>query len=575
MKRGRTYSIRTRMLAFFALMTLTLLLMMILFAQRFLTASISGISRDFYTSALSQSAGTIDDQMESYRKISAVFSSDYALRSCLWELKANPNLYNTISSRIKWAVLKFPNKDLFANIYVYPAGMPPVNCYYDQALFGEEAMAEAIARRASGAGENGVFTVLQEDPYCLSILDTVEYKGEVVGVIRFDLGAEFLTAIFSESDKTAGAAVRLADKDGRILFSRDLGELFTTLDPAALQAGVVTAEIPAAGWIFVATLPEAEIQQTTARFVFLLGVMILLVMLIVAGFTLASFNSLLRPMRSIVSGMNRVKQGDLSVDIGLSPVAEYNVIITTFHQMVEKIRDLLETVYYQQTYLRRAQIGELQSKFSPHFLYNTLDMIYWRLVKKGDDDSAEMIVALSDLLRYSITHDHEFTPLREEERQIANYLTLQSRRLGADFQWEMDFAPEILELKVPCLLLQPLVENAVNHAFTGSGPGKYIGVSGRMEGTRLILLVVDNGVGMSAEKIERVLKGEDRQKSGEPGGGTGLGIALVHKRLQYIYGEEFGIQIVSEENRGCLIRVTLSADREAPAAAEQLASYIS
>ena len=162
-----------------------------------------------------------------------------------------------------------------------------------------------------------------------------------------------------------------------------------------------------------------------------------------------------------------------------------------------------------------------------------------------------MVIALSEILRYSIRHKHEFGTVLEEMHQIENYLKLQSMRLGDELEWFIDLDSRLSDLVIPCLLLQPLVENCIRHAFTEEQPYKYIGVTGALENDKIVLIVVDNGVGIPPEKIDTLLVHQPVR----PGGGVGL--ALVNRRIQLIYGPEYGMTIESKPRQGCMITTTL------------------
>lgn len=201
--------------------------------------------------------------------------------------------------------------------------------------------------------------------------------------------------------------------------------------------------------------------------------------------------------------------------------------------------------------MRISEVSDLQAKLNPHFLYNTLDMIHWELIKGGQEKMAEMVIALSEILRYSIRHKHEFGTVLEEMHQIENYLKLQSMRMGDSLEWSIELEDNLEELLIPRLLLQPLVENCIRHAFTPEQAYKFIGVSGRLHGEEIILVVVDNGVGIAPEKVQGLLERKTED--------VGLGISLVNRRIQLIYGARYGVTIESLPKPGCMVTTTLLA----------------
>jgi len=212
----------------------------------------------------------------------------------------------------------------------------------------------------------------------------------------------------------------------------------------------------------------------------------------------------------------------------------------------------------QERLLMHARMEALQNQINPHFLFNTLNTIS-SLVRFDPDAARELISKLATILRRLLSSTDSFVPLREEVEFIDNYLDIEVVRFGRDKLHVMkDLDPSSLDVMVPSMLLQPLVENSVKHGLSSKVEGGSIFLRSRLSDTRLIIEVEDNGVGMAAAHVS----------SPENWQGAGIGMANVWERLQVLYGETARITIDSQEGKGTLVRIRLPLLQSAGAVPE-------
>jgi len=198
----------------------------------------------------------------------------------------------------------------------------------------------------------------------------------------------------------------------------------------------------------------------------------------------------------------------------------------------------------QERLLLQARMEALQSQINPHFLFNTLNSIS-SLVRADPDSARLMIVKLGNILRRLLRKGDSFVPLREEFDFLDDYLDIEVARFGHDkLRVVKELETESLELLVPSMILQPLVENAVKHGFSSRVEGGSIYLRSRSDGHRLTIEVEDDGVGMP-------LSGASASS------GTGIGMLNVTERLQVVYGDAAELSVTSERNRGTLVRLVL------------------
>jgi two-component system, sensor histidine kinase YesM len=206
-----------------------------------------------------------------------------------------------------------------------------------------------------------------------------------------------------------------------------------------------------------------------------------------------------------MKGMESIQQGNLNIVLNHKSTDEFSVIYAHFNFMVERVHNLIETIYQQQMHNRKAELLSLLSKLNPHFLYNSLDMIYWKAIMKSEEEIGGIIVALSNIFRYSISHKNEFVRVTEDLEQLENYLMIQSLRFEDKLKYEFQIQPDIAEYRIPKLAIQPLVENSIKYAFHDMKHGGNILIRGYIVADDLFFEVEDNGVGMSEGKIQMLL----------------------------------------------------------------------
>ncbi|MDR1795904.1 MAG: sensor histidine kinase [Clostridiales Family XIII bacterium] len=232
--------------------------------------------------------------------------------------------------------------------------------------------------------------------------------------------------------------------------------------------------------------------------------------------------------------------------------------------VVEKFGEVLSSDEAINLTKRQAQYLAMQNQINPHFLYNTLEGIRGEALAGGNESIAKMTETLSHFFRYTISNLESLVTLEDELRNVNNYFTIQQYRFGDRLAMDVDFEDEedrakLLDAKVPKLILQPIVENAIIHGIEGApGTGKIV-IRIEFTGERLILTVSDNGVGMEPEKLwelnDRMTNLYERYSSGTKQGGIAL--SNVNSRIKLLFGEDYGIHIMSEIGTGTDVEVTL------------------
>jgi len=262
-----------------------------------------------------------------------------------------------------------------------------------------------------------------------------------------------------------------------------------------------------------------------------------------------------RPLHTLAMAMRRVRsQDDFSVQVDVQRSDEIGELALTFNNLVTHIRTLLAENRERERTLRVAQVKSLTEMIKPHFMYNTLNLIKWS-AKLGDSEgAADIAVQLGKLLRASVSMK-EFVTVAEELTFLRTYLKIQQRRFEGRLKVTVRVASSAYGCYVPKLILQPLVENAIQHGIEMTEGGGRIEITGAMEDNYLVFRVKDNGQGMSLERRQEVLARRDDNH---------FGLYNVHMRAVLNGDETCGIELHSMEGKGTEVILTLRHWEEAP-----------
>ena len=241
----------------------------------------------------------------------------------------------------------------------------------------------------------------------------------------------------------------------------------------------------------------------------------------------------LRPIFALIAEMNRVGSGDFQVKLGEDYTNEIGELNRRFLWMTQKLSSLLDHVSRVSQQKTAAELKALQEQINPHFLYNTLDCINWMAIRAHASEISTAIASLGEFFRLSLSSGSLTIPLGEELERLKIYLELQNLRWKGRILYEEEIDPELKKEPIIRLILQPFIENSIQHGLPPEG-GE-ITVSGWKDGHDIFLQISDDGCGISEERISQILEKPDETKSG-------YGIYNVHQRIQLYYGARYGVK---------------------------------
>ncbi len=247
------------------------------------------------------------------------------------------------------------------------------------------------------------------------------------------------------------------------------------------------------------------------------------------------------------------------------PNLEFQYMKESFDSMSAQVKYLFDYVYEEKLARKDAQIQALQAQINPHFLNNTLEMMNWQARMSGDTVVPKMIEALGTVLDYRMNRANVREIHLSQELQCVNaYFYIMSMRFGQRLRIERDIDEELLDVMVPPLILQPLVENAIVHGVEAMANGT-IEVKVYHDTDCMYLEVRNTGKEITEEtqrKIQAILEGNEAQIPREPGRHTSIGIQNVNRRIRLVYGESYGLTITQEQGEETVSRITIPYRKE-------------
>jgi len=246
---------------------------------------------------------------------------------------------------------------------------------------------------------------------------------------------------------------------------------------------------------------------------------------------------------SMVIGFSLLESGVLlwlGIFIAVVLIIHLTLQAVSFYRELRE-KDVLEEKL--KTLAAQAELKALRAQINPHFLFNSLNTIA-SLISTNPSKAEEAVERLADVFRYALSaSDREFVTLRDELNFIDSYLEIEKARFGDRLKVSRDVSPEILDIPIPSLILQPLVENSIKHGFAENGEAR-MGITGYVDGNSVKLEIKDEGKGIPEEIREGVYT-------------NGTGLRNVNERLQKIYGEDYGLEIKENSPRGTIAIVTI------------------
>ena len=399
-------------------------------------------------------------------------------------------------------------------------------------------------------GEKWVISIMQE---------VVDKDGKNLGVVRLDIGYKTLEAYLDQLQLGKEGFTFIVDSNHDFVYHPKKTVYSSATEMRAMapyiaakngyvkskQAYVSQYQIPHSDWtlIGVSSMEQLHAVQTQILWSFIgTGLFALGVCLIGIWFVLRLW---IKPLRDLQATILKVGSGHSDLRANETGSPELVDLARQFNIMLDRIDQLMIAVKEEEQNVRRYELQALSSQINPHFLYNTLDTIVWMAEFNDSKRVVEVTKSLAKYFRLALNQGHEQISLKDEIDHVRQYLFIQKQRYGEKLQYEIKELKQYDDYKIPKLILQPLVENAIYHGIKEMNRQGRIRVSVSENDTQLIVSIYDNGRGFVASETTNATL----VRLG------GVGLKNVNQRLQLQFGKSYHMEIKSEENTYTEIRL--------------------
>lgn len=390
------------------------------------------------------------------------------------------------------------------------------------------------------------------------------------GILLVDMNFSGIEQLLNMANSGDMGYMYLMDQEGQIIYHPQQNLIYSDLveenNAAAItyddgkheeifqgeERGIVVKTVGYTGWKIVSVIPKENISQNlnqiNAIWITVLAVGILILIFLNQYLS----GKITQPIRKLEDSVKKLElQYPDRIYVGGSEEIQH--LGKTIRSMVEQMRQLMDDVVKEQEEKRKNELDALQSQINPHFLYNTLESIIWMVESERYEEAIDMVTALANLFRISLSKGKTIITIRDEFQHARNYISIQMVRYKNKFQVMFDLDPELEKYLTIKLIIQPILENAIYYGMeTMDGDGE-IRVTGYQKDGDIYIDIEDNGIGMPPEQVKHLLTdGVYERKRG-----SGIGLRNVDQRIKLYFGEAYGLHIESEPDEGTKVSIHL------------------
>lgn len=396
--------------------------------------------------------------------------------------------------------------------------------------------------------------------------ESKSFSGKSQPILLINFSESILNDVFQDSMSVQGVDTYLLSAKGDCIYhsglqmldeksmqelyerigSKNRGTDIILLNGKKVAVSYVTSDVTS--WISVAIMPPNKLMRESRTKILMAALGVALVAMLI-GILISSFVSSMvtRPIKQTVEAMHELGAGRFDTQLEIKSRDDFGYLAEGFNIMNQHISRLIEENYASKLRENEMEMMALNLQLNPHFLYNTLSVINYEALDSGCSKVSDMIMHLCNMLNYTLRNNNETSLFYEDLQWLQNYVDIMKLRFEDKFTVSYDIPASLMNIQVPKLFLQPFIENSILHGFANMASGGQIEVCGHQEQDICIIEVRDNGIGM--KNIEEQLNVKHQVGS--------IGIANMQKRISLLYGEKYGIKILSREDEGTRIIISI------------------
>lgn len=524
--------------------------------------------------ALEQSVATVDGQIEVYDNLSNYITFNDTLSGVLsYDYKSTYEMYNQIVTTFD---------PMLSSLKYFHNDINRVTIYVDKAIKHDTTIApiEEIKDRPfynSAAESTKIQWFVDEDSRTLVSarkMSTLDQLG-ILGIMYIDVDYDSMMSSFTGGlEQNCGMVV--LDADGRVICSSDTFEnnntryrlnskkLLSLIDGAEWDNdtcgntegySVVKKESSVTGWTVYVYEPRKLVLRSANSMITMIVVAFVVAVAGAAAASIFTTGFITRRINKLKNNMAKVENGDFDAVINTQDKDEIGDLIHSFNSMTTQIKNLITQVYEGRISQKESEMRALRAQINPHFLYNSLSLINWKAIEYEQEDISEITLALSNYYRTSLNKGKNILSFEQELSNMQSYLKIQQIMHDNSFDVVINVSEEVMPCESLNLILQPLVENAIDHGIDLLTDRKgIITVEAKMQtdekGKKLVCVTVsDNGVGMDKETAQNFLTVQSK----------GYGARNVNDRIRLYYGESYHLEVQSIPDEGTTITIKFPA----------------
>lgn len=389
-------------------------------------------------------------------------------------------------------------------------------------------------------------------------------NGENIGVMVLDVRYQVIEDYLDSLDLGSTGCAFILNDNGQVVYHKNpdyfrdpqLQKELIAIKDAAMGYDAKTKrlvepyKLKNANWLLIgiSSLDELTgVRRQLIETVIIVGIIIAILVLISGTYFAAKITN---PIKKLEQAMMDIDHGLKEVEVHKDGTYEVKALGNQFNKMIGRIRELMSEVAGKEKNIREYELKVLHSQINPHFLYNTLDTIVWMAEFNDSEKVIAITKALASFFRLSLSGGSELTTVKNEFEHVKMYLFIQKERYGEQLTYDLSYDPDLEEVMIPKIMLQPMVENAIYHGIRGMEKPGHIQVKAQRDKENIVFTIEDNGVGFQPGQ-NTTTKSDEKVKLG------GVGIKNVDQRIKIYYGKEYGAIIQSEVGKGTLVKLVL------------------
>ncbi|MDF2987097.1 MAG: putative sensor with domain [Eubacterium sp.] len=402
-------------------------------------------------------------------------------------------------------------------------------------------------------------------------------NNSILGILEIDLPLEEITKTFSTVKIGTNGYIAVMDSKGTIIYNGGTEVLEKYIDHKQLgqNSGVTDFQISKEKYNVVydtvdgtdlkilAVVNENEILDQLSTYKASVWTILVLGVLFAFLVTYIVTRFLFKRIKVLLKMMKRVENGDFDSRVTETRNDEIGELTNGFNHMTEKLEQILVELVEKETAQWEAELKALQAQINPHFLYNTLESLKMECEMNRQYELSDALTSLGALFRYNINSDSRCVTLKQEIEHVRNYVSVMKIRYSDRIELKIDLPVAFMGIKVPKVLLQPLVENCFSHSFNSSANKFIIEISAVMNNKIISINITDNGAGIDGEKLKAINNSLQNNTLIVGAKNNGVGLTNVNRRIRMEFGGTYGIRLESGMNQGTNVILTLPVSEDA------------